>query len=406
MKLPKGFKILSLEKRLCSVRMQAPFTGGAIRADENLQKRIEAIVSQANSFDNEIPSRDFVPAESEAIYVDFRALSKTIVEGYWIDWTRDGVLEEGVKLLQNQSVYPNHNFWDIYKALGSVSQASWDAEGKNFGGVPGINATYKIDALMNPRIARGLLWKPPYIHSTSLTVLFEFEFSHPKLVEDRKFWNLLGEEVDGEIVRLIVTKIREIWEASLVFQGADRLAKQDIDAAGEEDFENEDYENFSAAADIPPANSDEEKTMKLTKEQKAQLGIEFDGEDVPEGELLKAAESLAAQNAKHDPAKFAELEAKAKAGDVLVTKQRAEVKRLATLAELGSEDGELDEVVSMQIEEADADKLVKLESYYQKKVGDKFPAGGRSSMEDTTAVEGVAGASQHTSDKLPKVGVV
>jgi hypothetical protein len=45
----------------------------------------------------------------------------------------------------------------------------------------------------------------------------------------------------------------------------------------------------------PPPNSNEEKTMKLTAEQKKELGIEFDGEDVPETEIFKAAESLAAK---------------------------------------------------------------------------------------------------------------
>jgi hypothetical protein len=107
-----------------------------------------------------------------------------------------------------------------------VSNVAWDETGDQFGGVPGINAEYKIDALMNPRIARGLLMDPPAIHSTSMTVLFEFEFSHPDLVEQGRFWQLLGDEVEGSIVRLIVTKIQEYWEASLVFPGADRFAKR------------------------------------------------------------------------------------------------------------------------------------------------------------------------------------
>jgi hypothetical protein len=50
-------------------------------------------------------------------------------------------------------------------------------------------------------------------------------------------------------------------------------------------------DNPPAAGNALPPNSNEEKTMKLTAEQKKELGIEFDGEDVPETEILKAAES-------------------------------------------------------------------------------------------------------------------
>src|SRR5690606_29131701 len=143
------------------------------------------------------------------------------------------------------------------------------------GGVPGINATYKIDALMNPRIARGLLMKPPAIHSTSMTVLFKFEYSHPDIATENRwrFFDLLGEEVDGEIVRLVVTEILEYWEASLVFQGADRLAKQHGNSSEEDDFAGMSAKKLEGNADksvrTPPANSTQEKTMKLTNEQKA-----------------------------------------------------------------------------------------------------------------------------------------
>ncbi len=57
-------------------------------------------------------------------------------------------------------------------------------------------------------------------------MLFEFDFSHPDLVEQGRFWQLLGEEVEGQIVRLIVTVILGFWEISLVFQGAQEENKQ------------------------------------------------------------------------------------------------------------------------------------------------------------------------------------
>jgi hypothetical protein len=146
-----------------------------------------------------------------------------------------------------------------------------------------------------------------------------------------------------------VTKILEYWEASLVFQGADRLAKQIDDVEDQE----EDFADMSApAAEIPPPNSNQEKTMKLTDEKKKELGIEFDGEDVPETVLLVAGESLAAKLAKFgdaDPDNLTELQAKAAAGDKYTELQRGEVTRLAKLAELGADSGDLPAVVDKQI---------------------------------------------------------
>lgn len=423
MKFPSGLEIVSLTdifkpelKNLAKVKMAAPCRQAAISFDEKLPNRISEVIREMRqtsqwaqaSNDSNFNFRnisDILPKDEDYIFVNFRALSKVIVQGHWLDWTGEGVLEEGVSMLEGATVYPNHRFWDINNWLGSVSQTSWDAKGEKFGGVPGINAIYKIDALVNPIIARGLLMKPPAIHSTSLTVLFEFEFSHPDIATDDrwKFFRLLGEEVDGHIVRLIVTKIHEIWEASLVYQGADRLAKQPK-GTDDEDF---DDESLSAARLSLPANSNEEKkekTMKLTKEKKSELGIEFDGDDVPETEILKAAEKLAAQNKPFAGVNLAELQKQAGQTETLMIKQRAEVTRLATIAELGAEEGELPEIIIQQIDEADADKLVKLEDYFGKKAADKFKS-GRSSQENAAEIETAGGIETASHSTVPNVGL-
>lgn len=411
MKLKNGIEIISLESKQGKVTLQNKFGVGNISFDNGLAERVAERVRQVSQWTENHKSENFnystvndvIPKPEDAILVKFRALSKVVVPGHWLDWTKDGVLEEGVKLLQGATVYPNHQFWDINNALGSVSESSWDPEGKNANGVPGINATYSIDALMNPKIARGLLWKPfPYIHSTSLTVLFQFEYSHPQLVEERRFWNLLGEEVDGEIVRLIVTKIIEIWEASLVFQGADRLAKKDCD--DEEDFDDE-----SLAAQLsetqPKPENHKEKTMKIEKEKREELGIEFDGDEVPESVIFAAAESLAAKNKEFaGVANLAELQKQAAQAATLLTDKRKEVTRLARLAELGSEEGDLAEIISQQIEEADAEKLVKLEDYFGKKAADKFPK-GRTSQENSTEIETAGGIKPASQQTVPVVGL-
>lgn len=390
------------------VRLRGGFDAGGIHVDPELVKRLNdpKLVSQF-SWENKNDNFNFqrvdevMPKDGDYISVNFRALSKVIVPGHWIDWTKDNVLQDATPLFKGATVYANHDFFDINGWLGSVANAAWDETGAVAGGTPGVNCQYKIDALMNPRIARGLLMSPPAIHSTSMTVLFEFEYSHPEMAAENKwkFIDNLGENIDGEIVRFIVTKIVEIWEASLVFQGADRLAKQyDAETGEEVPDDTEDFADMAArlsagekAAEIPPPSLNEEKTMKLTDAQKTQLGIKVDGDEVPETEILKAAETLATKvtelTQSTEATAVAELTKRAEAGDKLVDAKRTEVTRLAKLAELKADDdkAELDEVVTQQIAGADADGLIKLEKYFEKKVAEKFPKGGRSSLEDPAA---------------------
>ncbi|MBS1793360.1 MAG: hypothetical protein JSS81_05870 [Acidobacteria bacterium] len=319
------------------------------------------------------------------IEVEFRALSAVFLNQRGLDFSRPGVLEAAVPMLQGKTVYPNHQFQDIYNWLGVVSESFWDAKGDKADGVPGINCKVKIDAFLNYRIACGLMMNPPAVNAMSLTVVFEFEYSHPQM-ERWRFWELLGEEVDGEVVRLIVTKIIEFWEASLVPVGEDRMAIHQGNIEEDPDDESGD-ESFSAADPNLPANSNEEKTMKLDKEKKAKLGIEFDGDDVPETELLKAAEALAAQVTTLQPTNLAELTAKSELADKLLGEKRDEVVRLAKLAELGAAEGELEPVVAETIADAGFERLQSLHTYYQKKAAERFPQTGRSSFENNGEIE-------------------
>ncbi len=398
MKLPSGLEIVSLDDRIGRVRLRSEF--GDIRAHDGLDKRVKELVVSflwtENRSDNFTYQRtdDILPKEEDYIRVRFRALSQAILPGHWIDLTVPGVLEAGVEKLRNQTVYANHIFWDVEGWLGSVSKAEWDEEGKASGGVAGINAEYKIDALMNPRIARGLLMKPPAIHSTSLTFLFSFDFSHPRLVEEGKFWVNLGEEIEGEIVRLIVTEIREIWEASLVFQGADRQAKQ-IGPDGEE----KEIDNLSAgqatSLGAPVNNPQEEKTtMKLDEKQIKALGLDTTPGEVSEELVLGRAVELAERVTEFEGVDIKALQAKADISDKYIDEKREEVRRLARVAELGAEEGELDEVVETQIAEADFDRLQGLGTYYEKKAETRLPEGGRSSAESDLEVEGAGGVAE------------
>lgn len=402
-----GIEIVSLEKRLARVGLRSALAGAEISASENLTARASQFwhegtvnVGKDGTHFNYERATDVLPTSDDYVTVRFRAISKSVIPGHWIDWSKGDVLKSSVPKLLGQTVYPNHDFTDINNWLGSVSSVEWDDAGAESGGVPGINAEYKIDALMNPRIARGLLMKPPAIHSTSMTVLFKYEYSHPEIAAENRhrFFDMLGEEVEGEIVRFIVTEILEYWEASLVFQGADRLAKQQT---GEQDFADM---SADAAGDEPPANSNEEKTMKLSNEQKTKLGIEFDGEDVPETEILAAAEQLAERVATAEGTDVAELQRRAELADTLLNEKRANVVRLAVLAELGAETGELDPAIAEPIAEAGPERLDQLSAYYEKKAAERF-AGNRSSDPGSKAIEDAGGVGSQE-EELPEISVL
>jgi hypothetical protein len=64
---------------------------------------------------------------------------------------------------------------------------------------------------------------------------------------------------------------------------------------------------------------------------------------------------IAAKAKEFDGVNIAELQKKAAAADGYIEKQRAEVTRLAKLAELGAEEGDLDEVIAQSITDADFD---------------------------------------------------
>jgi len=174
------------------------------------------------------------PLDSDFIYPQFRALSATLIPGYFLDFTKPGMLEAAAPLLQGQTVYTDHVYWRVANWIGAVNQSTWDAKGDQVGGVPGINVELKIDWKMNPKIARGLLMKPPAIHSVSATVDFEWDASHPDLLEQGIFFRNLGQDIDGEIVRILVTKIVAFYELSLVFQGANPESNEHL-PWGEED---------------------------------------------------------------------------------------------------------------------------------------------------------------------------
>lgn len=299
---------------------------------------------------------DLLPKESDYFYKDFRAISATLAPGYGLDFSKPGVLEASVPMLKGQTVYKDHIFWSVDRWVGVVNQSIWDAKGADVGGVPGINVKLKIDSKKDPWVVRGLAMEPPAIHSTSVTVPFEFDFSHPDLVEQGRFWSLLGEEVGGELVRLIVTKILAYWELSLVWNGAQEENKQlpasEVADAG---LSANLAQDTDAGGGNPTTRRSE--TVKLSAELRKMLGLpDTVGEDVPDAVLLPA---------------LSQLGERVTVGDALLENARTECLRVATLAEVGAE-GTLPEPIATMINKASGTELSALSKMYEERAAARF----------------------------------
>ena len=188
----------------------------AIRAallDKNVRQQLE----QLTGTDSDL--------QSDYIEIPWRMLSKTIVPGWWLDFTKDNVLKSAIDKFNHLTIYTDHRP-DIRNWVGVTTNPSWTEQaGQN---PAGIDAKFKIDAVKEPDIARGFLMKPPAIKSNSVGINFMASRSHPDM-EDHEFYGMMGREVDGQIVRWIVEEIVHVHETSLVYAGADPYAnRQDL----------------------------------------------------------------------------------------------------------------------------------------------------------------------------------
>lgn len=324
-----------------------------------------------------LAASDILPRDEDLYYLTMRAVSQRVIEDYWIDWTRPGVLEASVPLLNKQRICVDHCYWKAESAIGAIVNSVWDAQGLNSNGLPGINIRFFVDSKIAPGIVRRLAYPVPAIHSGSVTAGFEWEPSHPDLLEEKKFWWLLGQEVGGEIVRLIVTKVLFYREFSLVTEGADEDAKRlpDDDEVPSIDGETEQQKRLAAFNQPPEGGTTNEVTIvKLTAELKKILGLESHAaEDVAEAAVLAAVEQFAPRVA---------------AAEQIIAAERADVLRLATLAEAGAE-GQLNEALATIINQADPSQLPKLKQMYVEKGQARFGANkdgiARSSKEEPPA---------------------
>lgn len=170
-----------------------------------------------------------IQEEDNYLLVPFRGLSATLIRDYAIDFTKDGVLKAAVGMFNELPMYVDH-WLEVDNWVGRTSNAHWtDGEGDVPGGVDFMARIYKGEQLTGvykdrqTKLLVGI--QEDIINSVSATLTFQWAKSHPDMA-DTDFWRSLGDEIDGESVRLVVTKIDWVGEISLVWAGADPYAKR------------------------------------------------------------------------------------------------------------------------------------------------------------------------------------
>ena len=222
--------------------------------DREKQTGVLSLISQSLAKTQELKE------DENFIYPVFRALSKIIIPGYFLNFTLNGVLKRSTPLVKNQTVYPDHQA-SVERWLGTVEEARWDESSEP----AGINVRLRIDKMENPKIVKGL--QVGAIHSVSLGVNFLWRKSHDR--DD--FYRLMGEKIDGEVVSFLVTNILNYSEISLVHQGADPYAKRRAELVKplELNLQSNQYE-YS-----PRKEEGGKKMIKITRKKAEELSLEI-----------------------------------------------------------------------------------------------------------------------------------
>lgn len=162
----------------------------------------------------------------------FRMLSAVFIPGHCTDFYTEGAklfTEEALPLFTDTTLYANHGdgFWSPPKVQNWLGKAINARISDRV--ALGVDADFVISleqdrVLYQGAIARGLSFSPPAVDSASVTIWFTHRRSHPDL-DDFEFYWKLGSVVDGQLVRFIVESIVRIPECSLVYAGADALAR-------------------------------------------------------------------------------------------------------------------------------------------------------------------------------------
>ncbi len=274
--------------------------------------------------------------ESEELYAKlFRCLSATTTQSRFFDFSTDGVLRAAVPMFEGKTIFANHRM-DVTQWKGFTRGAVWDDKNQS----NGVNALFVLDRTADPNLVRGV--EIGALKSASATLWFSYKRSHPEL---KYFYDHLGEKVDGEIVRFVVTGISNVGEMSIVWEGEDRYAK-----------------SFNAGSD-PEDNFEGEKPMEFSKDFLKQLSMS--GE--PEAGDVEAAVTKKIAGLETE---IAELKPDAEAGKKHLANTREKAVALYKAAK--GEDAK-ESFITNVLEKADLDTAQSFVDEYQGAVEDAVP---------------------------------
>jgi len=348
-KLPSGLKLVN----------------GALTT--NLRLAYQPMTRQSSKLDlafNPESLEELQPGAGDYLRLQFRALSAAYLGpgGYWLDFSTAGVLRASIPLMlpKEQSgsrrrflmFHRNHSD-AVQDRIGWVDDAVW-GEASGDQSAPGINIDVMLDWKLAPNEARQLMSEPPLVDSVSVSVAFDWEKSHPEM-RDYQFWDLLGHEVDGQVVRIIVTEILEYYHIALVWEGADEEADKLKKSQGHE-------------KNIDDHQGGEMNGLQLNETALASLAQLLQLEQVTEEELLTAIGAMAEANAEMQ-SKLKSNQARAEAFDQVILDKRGHVKQLLVKLEGDCKPGRQKLIDLMQWAD-----LLEFEEELQQALEEKFPA--------------------------------
>lgn len=214
-----------------------------------------------------ITSLDVMPKPEDFVDIPFRFITETIVGGgSWkaSDFAANRPLEASTEMLANKPMFTEHD-QQVNNWAGLVIDPYWDKESLQDGQKvpPGISGIARVDFKTNPKLARGLLFGA--IYSTSVTVDFGWEPSHT-FKDLYEFYDKIGSFGDDkQMIRRVVTEVRDYHESSFVWLGADPFAKRKTSAGLTNIDKNSVY--FSKPDTMSYSKLDETHKEKYTEEK-------------------------------------------------------------------------------------------------------------------------------------------
>lgn len=345
---------IELSGNMATVTLSAPFSMiGVDRLNAALQDNREPEVE---------PQDDQGENQDGLVKKESRFISAVIVDNYYcpFDLTKEGVLKAALPMFKGLGLYKDHHR-SVDNNIGAVMDCYYDDTSKP----PGINGWACIDRELDPlsaiRLERG------YVTRFSITLSFSWEKSHK--MNDDAFYEALGDVIDNELVRLIVTKITSITEVSLVYYGADPNAK----ALSRDSNQNKNYALISRDKEVNKVDEEIKKLLEAALKREIATDVQY---TLAVRDALTELEKVKTDNQALET-QVAELQAAKEFQDTVTQALRDDV--LADASKVGM--GKAKARDEMLIKQADYDGLLELKKDFQEELESMFPGERRSSVE-------------------------